>query len=159
MVLPFPYSIQVINDSPIVNLPILPNDLVNSGNQIQSSRAINPVTQDYELNTNGTFVGQSAIQTSVYLALFTTFNSSAVVGLGNQLKSIKIVGNNIVNQVTNIINQSLASLLQQNIISLINCAVTNLNNGNINVQVFWQDLTNSQTGQQPYATNLVIGTN
>lgn len=113
MSLPYPYGIQQINDAPIVNSPVLPNDLANYNNQIQSSRAIDPVTQDYVLNDNGTFVGQSYVQTAVYLALFTTFNSSAVVGLGNQLKSIPVVGNNIVNQVTNIVNQALQVLFSK----------------------------------------------
>lgn len=155
--LPFPYSIQQINDAPLTNPPVPLTDLTNINGQIQSARVINPVTMDYELNANGTFTGQTVAQTSVYLALFTVFNTSAVSGQGNQvLQGIKVITPNINKQVFSYTQQALSSLINQGLITLLSCTTTNLGNGQINVAVDWQDLTQAPTGQQPFTTNLLL---
>jgi len=156
MALPYPYSIQQISASGIVNSSIIPNDLTDSNNNIQSSRVIDQVSQDYVLNSNGTFVGQSAVNTSVYLALFTTFNSSAVSGLGNQLKSIKMITPNINKQVFNIITQSLTSLINQNLVSLVSCLVQNNGSGVTSVNVVYKDLTVNSENQKIQTINVLL---
>jgi phage gp46-like protein len=154
--LPFPYGIQQINTGPLVNSPNLPNDLTDVNNQVQSARVINPVTQDYELNSNGTFTGQSAIQTSVYLALFTVFNSSAVSGLGVQFNSIKVITPNINKQIFNVVQQALASLINQGLCILVSCNTTNQANGQLAVQVDWQVPANATVGQNTFTTNILL---
>ena len=156
VVLPFPYSIQQINTGPIVNSPIIPNDLTNINNQVQSARVINPVTQDYELNSNGTFTGCPAIQTEVYLALFTTLNSSCVSGLGSALNSIRIITPNINKQVFSAVQQALASLISQGLLVLLGCFTTVVGDSQISVQVNWQVPNANSTGQQPFTTNVLI---
>lgn len=154
--LPFPYSITQINTGPIVNSPIVPNDLTDINNQVQSARVINSVTGDYELNANGTFTGCPAIQTDVYLALFTTLNSSCVSGLGSSLNSIKIITPNINKQVFSAVQQALASLISQGLLVLLGCVTTVIGQGQINVQVTWTIPTASSTGQQPFTTNVIL---
>ena len=152
--LPWPYGIQQITEAPISNSSVLPYSLTSTNNQIQSSRVIDPVSQDYILNSDGTFQGQSAVHTSVYLALFTTFNSSAVYGLGNQLKLIKVITPNINKQVFNIIQQALRPLISQGVVSLLGCTIQNNGNGNISVTVSFQDLTINNANQPIQTINL-----
>jgi phage gp46-like protein len=154
--LPFPYGIQQINTGPIVNSPIIPNDLTDVNNHVQSARVINPVTQDYELNSNGTFTGCPAIQTEVYLALFTTLNSSCVNGLGVGFNRIKVITPNINKQVFSAVQQALASLISQGLLVLLGCVTTVVGDGQISVQVNWQVPTVTSIGQQPFTTNVLI---
>ena len=156
--LPFPYGIQQLNTGPIINLPSPTTDLTDVNGQIQSARVINPITGDYELNANGTFTGQSVVWTSVYLALFTTLNSSAVYGLGNAIGNIPVIGTNITNQVTNVIKQALSSLIVQGLVSLTNCVVTQIAPSTLNVAVNWTDLTINSVGQNTFTTNVTLPT-
>jgi phage gp46-like protein len=155
MSLPWPFGIQQVNTSPLVNPPQPLKDLIDQNNQIQSSRVINPITQDYELNSNGTFVGQSVVQTSVYLALFTTFNSSAVSGLGNQFLTLGVITPNIEKKVFNLTQQALASLINQGLVALVSCSVSAVNDS-VTCDVNWQDLTQNSAGQKTFTTNLLL---
>lgn len=156
MVLPFPYSMGFITETPINNQAQKLNDLADANNQLQSARVINPLTQDYEINANGSFIGQSVVQTSVYLALFTTLNSSAVYGMGNDLYNVKIIGNNIQTQVKNIVERALGSLVSQGLVAFVNCTVTQIASSAINVDVHWIDLTINSAGQRSFTTNVSI---
>jgi phage gp46-like protein len=153
--LPFPYGIDVINTGPILNYPPDRRDLVSTNNQVQTARVIDPVTQDYVLNSNGLFQGQSTVQTSVYLALFTTFNSSAVSGLGNKLKSVKVITPNIISQLQSVVMQALASLTSQGLVQLVSCNVLNIGSGNVIVTVNFLDLTINTAGQPLPTSNLL----
>lgn len=156
MALPFPYGVQQITEQPVNSYPPQLSDLTNQNNQIQSARVINPVTQDYELNADGTFVGQSVVQTSVYLALFTKLNSSSVLGLGNNLLLVKIITPNVNTQVSSLVQQALSSLISQNLVSLVSCSTDNLGNGAISVNVNWIDLTANSANQNSFTTNVLI---
>lgn len=152
----FPYGVTQISSQPIVNSPVLPSDLTDINNQIQSARVINPLTMDYELNANGTFTGQSVVQTSVYLALFTQLNSSAVFGMGQNISSIKVITPNITTQVANQVNLALTSLINQGLVVLLNVSVSNPAQGELTVQVQWQDLTVNSANQPIQTTNVLI---
>lgn len=156
MSLPFPFGLQTINTGPIVNSPIVPPSLTDQNNQIQSARVINPVTGDYELNSNGTFMGCPAIQTEVYLALFTTLNSSCVSGLGVAFNSIKIITPNINKQVFSVVQQALASLINQNLMTLLSCNTSLAGPGQIQVQVNWQSIPQNLTNQPYFTTNILL---
>jgi hypothetical protein len=101
-------------------------DLISftGSNQVESARYINPLTQDFELNSNGQFLGMNATDQSVYLALLTTFNSSSVSGLGQTFGSVPVIGTNINLQMQNILNQCLSALVQNNLIVIQSVSVT-----------------------------------
>ena len=153
--LPFPYGISIINTGPLVNPPQPLKDLIDQNNQIQSARVINPITQDYELNSNGTFVGQSVVQTSVYLALFTTFNSSAVSGLGNQFLTLGVITPNIEKRIYNLTQQALSSLINQGLVELVSC-ISSSSGDNISVDIDWIDLTQNSAGQPAFTTTILL---
>jgi len=154
--LSFPLYINTIVNTPINNLPTPATPLKDLNGKLQSARQINPVTKDFVLNPDGTFAGASAVQTAVYLALFTTLNSSAVFGLGNALKSIKIITRNIQNQVTNVIQNALASLVAQGLVNLVSCDVQNNGSGQVSVNVHWQDLSVNSFNQPVQTTNVPV---
>ena len=99
-------------------------------------------------------LGQSLLRPRGLLALFTTFNSSAVYGLGNQLKLIKVITPNINKQVFNIIQQALRPLISQGVVSLLGCTIQNNGNGNISVTVSFQDLTINNANQPIQTINV-----
>jgi phage gp46-like protein len=154
--LPFPYSINQINNQPLTNPPVPVIDLVSSSNQVSSARVIDPITQDYVLNENGTFQGQSASQTAVYLALLTILNSSAVYGQGVDFTSISVITPNINARVTNVVQQALMSLINQGLVALVSCQVVQTGQSILSVQVDWQDLTVNSAGQALFQTNIPL---
>jgi hypothetical protein len=117
----FPFSLQHgLMSSPTLTPPVY-QDLVDyqGSGKIQSARYINPLTNDFEIcSSNGQFMGENAIDQSVLMALTNTFNSTSVLGLGNQFGSVKLIGPNTVNALTNILTQCLGSLIANNSIVL-----------------------------------------
>jgi hypothetical protein len=123
----FPFSLQHgLMTQPALTPPVYQDLLDYQGSAIvQGARYINPLTNDFELcSSNGQFMGQNAIDQSVLLALATTFNSSSVLGLGQNFGAVKLIGPNAVNLLTNILTQCLGSLISNNSIVLGNVSIT-----------------------------------
>ena len=122
----FPFSLSNGLMGPVIPTPPVQQDLLDySGTgKVQSARYINPLTMDFEVNTdNGQLLGQNATDQSVILALTTTFGSSSVLGLGNNFSSIPTIGADITSQMTKVLNQALNSLVQNGNIILQNVQV------------------------------------
>lgn len=100
-------------------------DYQGSG-KVQSARYINPLTQDFELGVNGKYLGENATDQSVMLALLTTFNSSSVQGLGNNInrRTVPTIIPSTPLQLKNLLNQCLGGLVSLGFIILGNVSVT-----------------------------------
>lgn len=99
-------------------------DFQGSG-KVQSSRYINPLTQDFELGSNGKYLGENATDQSVFLALLTTFNTTSVLGIGNNInrRTVPTIVPGTKIQLQNLINQCLGPLVQGGFIIMGNLRV------------------------------------
>jgi hypothetical protein len=132
-------------------IPVAPNrsEYVNYQNKsiINNSRYIDPLTNDFVLQSNGHFVGMNGIQQQVALATTTLLNSSAVSGFGLNLASIKVITPNIQKQVLSLLNAALVNLVDSNQIRINSAAVTQTGIGQISVVFSWTDLITGSTYQ------------
>jgi hypothetical protein len=131
----FPFSLtNGLMSSPTPTAPVQQDLLSYTGDgSVQNSRYINPLTNDFQLNSNHQLLGQNATDQSVLLTLTTTFNSSSVNGLGNNFGSVKLIGNNIRTQMTNILNQALGSLIANGNIIVKDVQIIPTNNNSVGV--------------------------
>lgn len=116
---------------------------VDSNNEVQNSRYINPTTKDYELSPNGNIKGMSGIQQLVLLALTTDLGSSSQTNLGNLLSSIKVIGPATKTNATNFVSSALSNLINNNQISLEKVDVQ-IQSTRILIQILWLDLTQNR---------------
>lgn len=124
--------------SSIVPLFVLPDG--TQGNVA----AINPQTGDYIIDDNANFIGQQSVPQMVYLALTTKFNSSAVVGFGLDISSIKTISSNVANLFQSRVQSALQNMITAQLIRLINVKVTTSLENGVTVVVNYQDLTSGE---------------
>lgn len=145
MALPFPYGLNLIVNNPRPTPPDR-REYVDSENQIQSARYIDPITKDFVLADNGHFVGQDAVAQRVYLSLITYFNTSAQSGLGNQFFNIKLITKNIVNKCNAAVRLALQDLIDTDVITLNSVSVTQIAAGSVLLTVRWTRNLDAETG-------------
>ena len=150
MTLPIPYGLALT--IPVAATPPDRREYVDENNQIQSARLIDPVTKDYVMSSTGHFVGQDVVKQQVYLSLITYFDSSAQKGLGNQFFTIRMITPNIIAQCTAAVKTALATLLNNNSITLNNVNVKLNAPGQVILNVSWTE--NSTSTQQ--TTNVQV---
>lgn len=138
----FPYTISF----GIVPNPVAPDrrEFITSNNQLQNSRSINVATGDFQLATNGHFVGVSGVQQQVYLAIATRYNSSAQINLGQQFTSLKLNTQASQQQVSDLVNSALSALVSANKIIIDNVSVITISPGQLGIKIDFTDLTTQQ---------------
>jgi hypothetical protein len=143
--MPFPYSLFNGLQAPQQNYPINRTDLLDykGSNTIQSARFIDPQTGDFVVSSTNHFEGMNAVDQAVLLAVNTTFNTSAQPSFGQNFQSIKLITGNVKVQMTAILQQCLAYLIQTNQITISNILVSQTDIGEVSMQFSY---TNSTTG-------------
>ena len=151
---PLPFGLSLINTVvPVPNNTDL-LDFQNTGN-VQTSRYVNPNTQDFEVFENGTYQGMDSVEQQVQVALLTTFNSSSVLNFGQNFASVKVITPFVKKQMINLLNQCLSYQVQNNLITLSNVNI----NSNQFGQVFISfNFTNNVAGTQTEISYQVPGT-
>jgi hypothetical protein len=141
---PLPYGLSLLQ--PPINVPNNTDllDFQGSGN-VQTSRYIDPISQDFELTANGTYQGMNSVEQEVQLALLTTFDSSSVLNFGQNFGSIKVITPYITNQMINLLNQCLSYQIQSNLITIQNTTVTSNQFGQVFISF---SFTNNTAGTQ-----------
>lgn len=107
------------------------------------ARLIDPYTRDYVVDNNGLLTGQSAVAQQVFLAVMTTLGSSVNPVVGSQFSDVKTFdASSFQKQMFSIVQQCLAGLIKQGIISLISVTASQNKNGVAgNVTINWIDNT------------------
>lgn len=121
----------------------------SAGDQ-QGSRYINPTTGDFEFNSNGRTVGMRSIRQLVQMRVATDLGSASMRELGNNLKTIQRVTDNIEKQVDNSLRTALGDLVSNNLISIDRITIdriTGLSAG-IFVRMQWRDLSTGETFEE-----------
>lgn len=123
--------------------PIASPNLLNNpfGPGSLTGRRIDPVTKDYVMSPTGNLYGMSTAQQLVELAFTTVLNSSVVLGMGNELSSIRVITDSFVKDVTTLITSALSDLVNRQIITVTSITVDRLGvNGGYFV-TRWVDLS------------------
>jgi hypothetical protein len=104
-----------------IKAPYLLNDPFGPGSL--TGRRIDPVTKDYVMSTTGNLYGMTTAQQLVELAFVTVLNSSSVLGMGNDLASIRVITDSFTKDVTQLIQSALSDLVNRKIISITSITV------------------------------------
>lgn len=115
---------------------------------IQTARYIDPVTQDFALSSDGLYEGMNYVDQQIQVALATTFNSTSVLGFGQNFnrQTVPVITPYITRTVTNLLNQALADLLNANLITLSNVSIAANQQGQVFLNFTFQNLSlNTQT--------------
>lgn len=105
----------------------------------QEASFIDPSSKDIVFNSNGSIRGQTANEQEVYLAIATTYNSSAIPEFGCRMYEIKTLNENTINLVRAYINEALAKLVKSTRITVQNVSVTRSQYDRLSITVKWID--------------------
>lgn len=118
---------------------------------VLGARKVNPTTRGYELDANGRVVGMNSVYQMVQIAVHTTYNSSAVRGLGQRLSSLDRITANFDKRVLEVLREALQPLIRAGFIEVLgfeSFQKGNGRNGMIRGGVYgrlrWRDLTTKQ---------------
>lgn len=114
----------------------------------QPGRLIDPTTGSYQFTSDGRLIGVSRAQQLVQLAVRTLLNSSALSSLGVDFSKLKEQGPNFQAQVTNIVTNAFAPIVNQEIVALVAVTATQYPNipDRVTILIKWRDLS-----QGPFA--------
>lgn len=119
------------------------NTLLKTDGSQGDASMISPITRDYVFDKFGRKVGIDAVQQSVYLALITVKDTSAVFGLGSTFQNIKTITPNLNAQVTIAVNDALSALIAAKKVLVQSVSVTITPTKAAQITVNWVDLTKS----------------
>jgi hypothetical protein len=124
---------------------------------VQGSKYINPLTNDFQINSDGTYVGMNTTDQSVLMALFNTFNATSVANLGNNYnrQTILVIGPFITQQMTNVLQQALGTLINGNFISVVNVVVSQTGQNQMSISFTYYN--NSIAANSEISFSLVNG--
>lgn len=152
----FPITILTGLDIP-ANPTNIAQDLLDfTGNgAVQGSRYINPTTKDFVLDANGKYKGMNATDQSVWLALSTSFNSSSVPGLGNNINrtTVPVITPMLNNQMTSLITQCLSSLIANGFIRLGPISVSQTSTNEVLITFTYFNVSLGQTQPLSFTFN------
>lgn len=122
--------------------PIPPRDLLKDpfGPGNLNARRIDPTTRDYSISANGSITGMTSAQQMVELAFTSEQGSTAVLDIGNRLKTIKVISDDFVAQVNQIISSALSKAVNQGFISVDGIEVTRVGTTGASIRTRWTDL-------------------
>lgn len=110
----------------------------------QTGRAINPLTRDYVMRTDGRLQGVATVSQLVQIALTTQLGTSALATLGIDMQSAREKGSDFQRQMATLVAGALSQLVQQGLVQLNAVIVSeppSNPDGGIAI-VKWTDLTN-----------------
>lgn len=117
----------------------------------EGSRKIDPFTRDYVLDDFGRAVGINSVQHLVQMAIHTERGSSAMTELGQQLRKIDRVTDNVEQRVDTTLRAALKHLIDQGLIAILKIETLILNRldssqrpGRVFVRLLWRDLSTSE---------------
>lgn len=138
--------------------PINPNSgrALNDPKKVGSygSRRIDPFTRDYVLNNDGRVDGMPNVAQLVQLAITTEFNTSAVRGMGNNLKKIDRVTANFEQVVLTTLTSALKRLVDLRLVEVLGFSSfksgkkDGLQPGQTYGRLQWRDLTTSAVHEE-----------
>ena len=102
------------------------------------SRAIDPATGDYVVDSNGRVSGMDDIRQLVLLRVKTTAGSSTVTTLGNSLRSIDRITSNISNRVDSLLREAVKDLVDAGLIVVTDTTVEVVRPGVVYARLRWQ---------------------
>lgn len=124
--------------------------------QSDSSRLIDSRTRDYALDGgNGRLAGMSDVQQLVQITVTTEKNSSAVRGLGHELKSLDRITTNFERRVLAVLTSALQHLIDQRLVEIVGFAFSKGGpdsgqpSGRALGRLRWRDMTTGQEHQEP----------
>lgn len=104
-----------------------------------TARLIDLATGDYVLSETGRFVGVDEVEQAVYLRLFTMKGSSILAGLGQDISSLKVMGENIQRKVEDAVNVALNDLIQAEMVEVVSVSVE-VEKNRLAYVVEWRDV-------------------
>jgi hypothetical protein len=111
----------------------------NQDNSQGSARYIDPVRQDYVVNTQGYIGGMQGTQQLVYLALLTVKGTASDPNVGQAFSNIKIISTNFQQKITAEVQSALANLITNKLIILNSIDIIQGPATRLNVKVNWTD--------------------
>lgn len=107
---------------------------------------IDPSTGDFVFDANGNPVGDNSVNQMVYLALKTTYNSSALLNFGIDISNIKTITSNLDLKFKLAVNAAVKHLTDRNLITIISVDVSTIPNKPtaVQVNVKWRDQTSGE---------------
>ncbi len=118
------------------------------------SRLIDVRTRDYTIDANGRISGMPNVPQMVQLAITTEFNTSAVRGVGNNLKKIDRVTSNFEQRVLSVVTDALKRLVDQKLVEVIGFTSfksgkkDGLQPGQTYGKLAWRDLTTNAVQEE-----------
>ncbi len=111
------------------------------------SRFIDAVTRDYVMNANGRLNGMPNVPHLVQFAILTELNSSAVRGIGQELKSLDRISANFDKKVLGLLTSALQPLINARLVEIVgftsksSSTDAGVSPGRFYGRLLWRDLT------------------
>lgn len=119
-------------------------------NTIQTSRYIDPITHDFVVSATNHLVGMNYVDQEVVIALNTSFNSSVLLGFGQNFLSPKLITTSIKTQLYSLLQQCLSFQIQNGLVVIQSFDVSNTASGQMSFQFTYINTTTNTTVQQQF---------
>ncbi len=109
-----------------------------------NARRIDPVTKDYAFESHDRIAGMTTGQQNVYLGVQTDLGTSAVLGLGQELRSIKTITASFARRVDSTLRQALSGPVLRGEILILTVSTTRIGKTGAFARVRWRDLSTGE---------------
>lgn len=145
-----PYGIG----TPAITAPLGGVALMGADGTRQSVRKIDPGTRRYLYDITGRAIGDSAVRQQMYLVATTDRGSSAVLAMGNTIKSLQDITPNLLQRVRSIYTSAYSRMVARGLIKLgdITIDVTPASGNSVSKMLTRIKYTDLTTGQDQELT-------
>lgn len=109
------------------------------------SRALDPTTKTYLLDSNGRILGMDDLQHLVLMAVSTEKGSSAMRELGHELRKIERITSNFQQRVASTLTAAVQHLVRRKLITVVGVSVQLVRPGVAKAILEWRDTATGET--------------